>query len=301
MQFQGMLERLVVLTLAASPWVAAQTPHISFTTSSQPTNQESATGLVVADFAHHGNFQTAVIARDGSVQIAIPVNDPNSGNLTWNSYTVGAGPDQIVTADFNHDGNLDLAIEDGDENRISILLGNGDGSFRAAPDVVVERSPKGLIAIYFDGDGFADLAVIDCSTLTVCTLKRYKANPNSWAQGEFVLQQTISLPGNTLPLTPGMITSIDFNKDGLNDVALIANNNTVMVFNSSRNGSPTSPDNGMLTLHSQFDLPAGTSPTAIAWGSLNLGTPPVPDLVVRVVDACKASCGYTNSALCVSQ
>ena len=45
-------------------------------------------------------------------------------------YTTGSSPQAIVSADFNHDRHLDLAISNYDENTISVLLGIGDGSFQ---------------------------------------------------------------------------------------------------------------------------------------------------------------------------
>jgi FG-GAP-like repeat len=37
-----------------------------------------------------------------------------------------------VTGDFNGDGKLDLAVTNASSNTVSILLGNGDGTFSAA-------------------------------------------------------------------------------------------------------------------------------------------------------------------------
>src|SRR5262249_37843668 len=48
------------------------------------------------------------------------------------SYAAGTNPAAVVTADFNSDGRLDLAVANAGSNTISILLGNGDGSFRGA-------------------------------------------------------------------------------------------------------------------------------------------------------------------------
>ena len=65
----------------------------------------------------------------------------------------------MATADLNGDGRLDLAIANLDSGNISVLLGNGDGTFRAAANY-----PAGLNSEYvtvgdFNGDGIADLAV----------------------------------------------------------------------------------------------------------------------------------------------
>ena len=44
-------------------------------------------------------------------------------------YPAGLRPESVATADFNHDGKLDLAVVDY-SNQVSILLGNGDGTFQ---------------------------------------------------------------------------------------------------------------------------------------------------------------------------
>src|SRR3954470_4835680 len=43
----------------------------------------------------------------------------------------GAGPAYVVTADVNHDGRLDVISANTGNNNVSVLLGNGDGSFQA--------------------------------------------------------------------------------------------------------------------------------------------------------------------------
>ena len=79
-------------------------------------------------------------------------------------YPVGVNPSSVATADLNRDGNLDLAVADqgnyGTVNALSILLGNGDGSFRAGAyydDVI--PNPAFIAIGDLDGDGLLDLAV----------------------------------------------------------------------------------------------------------------------------------------------
>src|SRR5262245_20955746 len=45
------------------------------------------------------------------------------------NHTVGINPQDIVTADFNNDGRLDIATVNAGSNNVSVLLGNGAGGF----------------------------------------------------------------------------------------------------------------------------------------------------------------------------
>src|SRR5437660_11410120 len=45
------------------------------------------------------------------------------------SYTVGTNPVAAEAADFNGDGKVDIAVINSGSNNVSILLGNGDGTF----------------------------------------------------------------------------------------------------------------------------------------------------------------------------
>src|SRR4051812_22642079 len=46
-------------------------------------------------------------------------------------FDVGANPLSVVVADFNSDGKLDMASANWRANSVSVLLGNGDGTFQA--------------------------------------------------------------------------------------------------------------------------------------------------------------------------
>jgi hypothetical protein len=125
-------------------------------------------GLVLADFNGDGKPDLAVIngcgtngwncgSLDGNVTIFLGKGD---GTFTiGNSYTLGIFPDQGVTADFNGDGKLDLAIVNSNDDTVSILLGNGDGTFAAPVPYPCVASPAGIVAGDFNRDGKVDLAI----------------------------------------------------------------------------------------------------------------------------------------------
>src|SRR5438270_872665 len=60
------------------------------------------------------------------------------------NYLVGACPQAVRTADFNGDGRLDLAVANQSSNTVSILLGNGDGTFQPAQDFATGAGPQSL-------------------------------------------------------------------------------------------------------------------------------------------------------------
>jgi hypothetical protein len=66
----------------------------------------------------------------------------------------------IAPADFNRDRHLDVAVANSVSNNLSVVIGNGDGSFRFPPfDYQTERGPFAVVAEDFDGDGVTDVAV----------------------------------------------------------------------------------------------------------------------------------------------
>ena len=72
-------------------------------------------------------------------------------------YFVGVFPVGVVAGDFNDDGKTDLAIANKNDNTISILYGNGDGSFQPQVLVDVGSEPTSIATGDFNGDGKSDL------------------------------------------------------------------------------------------------------------------------------------------------
>lgn len=86
--------------------------------------------------------------------------------------TVGNKPSGVVTADFDEDGLLDLAVTNNVSSNVSILLGLGDGTFAPAGALVfpVGRNPEAIATGRLNADKFLDLAVVNESADSVSVL-----------------------------------------------------------------------------------------------------------------------------------
>jgi hypothetical protein len=107
------------------------------------------------------------------------------------SYDVGLDPQAVVTADFNNDSLLDLAVTNYSDNTVSVLLGNADGTFQAAISSptnigLAGLGPRSLAVGDFDTDGNVD----DLATLNNSDVSVLLGNGN----GSLLLQGTVGLP-----------------------------------------------------------------------------------------------------------
>jgi len=73
---------------------------------------------------------------------------------------VGTSPSAVVVGDFNGDGKPDLAVANSGSANVSVLLGNGDGTFKDAVNSSAGPSPQALAVGDFSGDHKLDVIVI---------------------------------------------------------------------------------------------------------------------------------------------
>jgi hypothetical protein len=107
--------------------------------------------------------------------VSTPVNATTVGFRPPVDYPAGGNnPVAVSIADFNGDGKNDVAVANHgdptaqDDGGVSILLGNGDGTFQAATNLVVSKNPCCVGSGDFNGDGKLDLGVLNTdSTLSV--------------------------------------------------------------------------------------------------------------------------------------
>src|SRR5262245_41036930 len=77
----------------------------------------------------------------------------------FRSFDVGKYPQSVAIADLNADSRPDLAVANSESNTVSILLGNGDGTFGARTDFGTGDYPRFVAIADLNGDARPDLAV----------------------------------------------------------------------------------------------------------------------------------------------
>ncbi len=85
-------------------------------------------------------------------------------------YPVGLDPSQVISADLNGDGKLDIATSDSNNAEIAVMLGNGNGTFQNSSFLLVGDTPNSLTASDLNNDGKLDLASTSATNAAVTVL-----------------------------------------------------------------------------------------------------------------------------------
>jgi len=117
-------------------------------------------------------------------------------------------PVSVTAGDFNADGKPDLAIVNFGDSTVSVLLGNGDGTFRPKVDYQTALSPDSVATGDFNNDGILDLAVASGSRVVSILLGK--------GDGTFFPKTDFPAGGQVTAVVSG-----DFNNDGNADLAVV--------------------------------------------------------------------------------
>lgn len=112
-----------------------------------------------ADFNHDGimDFATADYAAGTATTLSVYLSRGDGTFQPMVSYTTNTGPFSLTVADMDGDGNVDLLS--GHNATVTLLLANGDGSFKAGTTFAA-ASIFGLTTADFNGDGGIDVAAV---------------------------------------------------------------------------------------------------------------------------------------------
>src|SRR5205807_2618397 len=136
--------------------------------------------------------------------------------VTRVDYAVGANPSSVAVGDFNGDGRPDLAVANYYSNDVSVLLGNGDGTFQPAQSFTTAGPNPVTVAMGdVNGDGRPDLAVTNSANTSSGAVSGNVSVLLGNGNGTFQPARNIAVG-----ITPDSVVVSDFNCDGRPDLAV---------------------------------------------------------------------------------
>jgi hypothetical protein len=232
----------------------------------------------------HHLLRTILAAALSAFGILVPVAAASASFGPPTSFQVGLEPTSIAIADFDEDDVPDMAVANWDSHFISILLGDGDGSFGPASNVgaLAQPSdpgafPRSVATGDLNGDGFEDVVIGRGGIGLTPSVAVLLGNGN----GTFAPLTRIPASGTD----PWAVLIDDFDGDGLLDIASANRvSDTVSVI----------PGNGDGTFDAATTYPVGVQPHSIASGDLNGDSD--PDLVTSNMNSDNVSVLLSDGA-----
>ena len=205
--------------------------------------------LVSADFDGQNGLDLAVVLRDANA-IGIMLN-PGNGAFDPEEMTtvpVGTNPHAIALGHFNDDSHIDLVTADRNTDTLTVLTGDGTGTFTVSATLAAGFDPTELNVADFNGDTRDDIVAVNRNAASITV---YLSNDS----GGF---DAVTLSTGVLPYA--VVTGHFTSGDTLLDLAVASfEENTVTVFSGDGSGG----------LVAQTPVDLGLSPTTLTAGDLN--------------------------------
>jgi hypothetical protein len=199
--------------------------------------------IAAGDFNNDGNLDLAVVEYFGSGEelVAIYLGDGHGGFKKSASYESGVETTSVAAADFNGDGNLDVAVANNAGN-VTVFFGTGKGTLGkpATYNLPGNTIPYGIAAGDLHRDHLPDLAVAEDGNGSVAVL----LNDGT---GHFLKPVTYNAGGGEVV----DVKVADLRDDGRNDLVIANLSQGMVVLLNSGDGT--------------FGKPAIYQPTFFNW------------------------------------
>jgi VCBS repeat-containing protein len=178
-----------------SPQTVSATPGLSVDVAAGDFNSDGKLDLVTTSY---------------NVDLATVFYGDGSGGFsaaTRSDISIGDYPLQLAIGDFNADGKLDFVTANHNSGNVSVVLGNGNGTYQAQVGYSTGGNATSVAVADLDQDGKSDLVVANAAN-TVSVL---------FGNGNGTFQSAVPY---TVGATPGRVAVGDLNGDGRPDVVV---------------------------------------------------------------------------------
>jgi hypothetical protein len=211
--------------------------------------------IAISDF-NNDNRSDIVVANSGTDSIGILLGLGNGTFGTPMIYPIGIGshPQYVITADINNDNQYDIVTANSDNDSISVILGYGNGSFKAQMlyPTSIGSHPYAITFGDLNNDNRLDLVVATEGTDEIGIFLGYD-------YASFQSQKTYTGMGN---LGSRAVVVNDFNNDNYPDIA-------VAFYTTNNIGVLLGYGNGNFSVMMTFSTGVGSAPYSLTVADIN--------------------------------